>query len=187
LSKGAVDDHDRWIVQSPHLNITPNPQNSKFENENKMKNEKNENENNHENLSCLYEELLIGSLDVTIVEKGQIALNISNSLSLMITLEPIYADMNKDNNDSNDTSKDSNNTLLCGINCTLNDIIYSSILKVQLSLLLQWDKALVLRKSMEFLEKEKAKMVDDKIIKKENDSGVYVFVCLLYESVYMFM
>lgn len=187
MSKGAVDDHDRWIVQSTHIDITPNPQNPKFQNENKRKNEKNENENNHENLSCLYEELLIGSLDVTVVEKGQIALNISNSLSLMLSLEPIFADINKDDNDSNDTSKDSNNTSLCGIKCKLNDIIYSSILKIQLSLLLQWDKALVLRKSMEILEKEKVKMIDDKIIKKDNNSGVYEFVCLLCGSVYLFL
>jgi hypothetical protein len=149
-------------VQSPEMT---DAQNLNFENEKKKKNEKNEHEKKHENLSCLYEELLIGSLDVTIVEKGQIALNISNSLSLIIMLEPIDTDgkaadrsytgtIHHTSNDvSDDRLKDNKSDLLCRINHQLNYIIYSSILKIQLSLLSQWNKSLDIRRSMEINEK----------------------------------
>ena len=60
------------------------------------------------NLSALFESELIGSLEVTIVRKGCIELNLSGEMSLLITLEPIPKPDNKNNaiiekNENNDS------------------------------------------------------------------------------------
>jgi hypothetical protein len=73
-----VEDHDRLIIQSGQ-NLDP-----KFRPENP-----NEKSNKMEIFSALSEGAVLGSVEVCRVEKGQIALNITDNLCILINLEPI--------------------------------------------------------------------------------------------------
>jgi hypothetical protein len=76
--KAAVEDHDRLIIQSGP-NLDPN---SRLQN-------LTEKSKKTEIFSALFEGAVLGSLEVCRVEKGQIDLNVTDNLSILINLEPI--------------------------------------------------------------------------------------------------
>ena len=76
--KAAVEDHDRLIIQSGP-NLDPNSRVQNLTEKSKKT----------EIFSALFEGAVLGSLEVCRVEKGQIDLNVTDNLSILINLEPI--------------------------------------------------------------------------------------------------
>ena len=94
--KAAVDDNDRLIIQSNNGT------------ESSTSCEPNTKSEYTSNLTALFDSELIGSLEVTIVRKGCIELNLSGDMSLLITLEPIpkpgkKADVIHENNENSES------------------------------------------------------------------------------------
>lgn len=190
--KAATDDHDRYIIKSTteiDMKISDSLLSSSGLSDKPCNLEK----SIEKFLPSLFESDLIGSLELTNIGKGEIEINLSDELSLLICLDAIKqdkknegldvlsaikSDVNEERNSQNNTvisrDIDENSPHVRTSIPWLSQLFYRALLKAQLMLMERWACSLSAAKIEEEEEKEKEREIEASVtaallLKKNNN------------------